>query len=225
VTGGPALALFDLDGTLIDSVPDIADAVDAALVQCGHSAIGEELVRAYIGEGAGRLVHRALTGRLDGVAKEAEFNCVKTSFFAIYRRNLFARSNLYPHVRSTLDALMNAGCALAVVTNKPQQFAEPLLKLAGLEAYFSVVVGGDLLAHKKPHAAPLVHVTDTLQIEPTQAVMIGDSVIDLGAASNAGMPSVAVTYGYGDNSALDKFGADAIIDTLEDLPGALQQLF
>ena len=156
------LVLFDLDGTLIDSAPDIADAVDQALELHGRPGVGEAAVRGYIGNGAERLVHRALTGCRDGEATAAEFAAVYASFLEFYQTGFYVRTRIYPGVGEALRDLADDGWTLGVVTNKPKRFTTPLLAAAGLDDWFAIVLSGDSLPRKKPDPLPLIHAADAV---------------------------------------------------------------
>ncbi|WP_417515753.1 phosphoglycolate phosphatase [Marinobacter sp.] len=217
----PGVALFDLDGTLVDSAPDLAAAVDRTLEQLGRKPAGIEQVRQWVGHGSPILMRRALAGRADwepaNAADDALFNDALTLFFNNYRQLNGLHAAVYPGVELCLETLRERGCRMAIVTNKPEQFVAPLLKQLGLERYFSLVVGGDTLSTKKPDPAPLLHAMETLQGSRGTTVMIGDSAADVSAAQAAGIPCVAVTYGYNFGRSVQALGADAVVDSLSEL--------
>ncbi len=217
MSGGNRLALFDLDGTLVDSAPDLAHAVDYALSTHGFAPIGEAQLRDYIGGGATRLIHRALTGRPDGNAPSAIFERVYETFDAVYAASVFVRSRVYPTTTETLESLRSNGWKLAVVTNKPARFSEPLLTAADLADRFDLVLSGDSLPAKKPEPAPLLHAMSLLDSSVDRTVMVGDSLLDLGAGRRAGCRVVCVNYGYGGGVDLAAAGADRCIDRLAEL--------
>ncbi|MCB1746616.1 MAG: phosphoglycolate phosphatase [Gammaproteobacteria bacterium] len=216
--------LFDLDGTLVDSAPDIAVAVDHALTTHGHAAIGESRVRDYIGHGAARLIHRALTGAVDDDAAPASFDPVFAAFLDAYAVRLCVKTRIYPGVMAILATLAARGWALGVVTNKPARFTAPLLDTLGLSGHFGCVLSGDSLAQKKPDPAPLREAARQLGVAPTALVMVGDSAADVGAARAAGVPVVCVSYGYAGGIDPHALGADAVIDTMDALLPALAGL-
>ena len=218
------LLLFDLDGTLVDSAADIAAAVDLALAGLGRPALGEAVVRDYIGDGAARLLHRALTGRHDGVAPAAEFEAAYLGFTAAYASALFRRSRVYPGATSALETLAARGWTLALVTNKPAAFTLPLLEQADLARHFALVLAGDSLARKKPDPLPITHAASTLDIALSRTLMVGDSATDVAAARAAGIPVIAVSYGYAGGLDLAAAGAACVIDSLAALPGAVSTL-
>ncbi|MEQ8492996.1 MAG: phosphoglycolate phosphatase, partial [Gammaproteobacteria bacterium] len=217
MTAIPRLALFDLDGTLVDSAPDLAAAIDGALRAHGRPAVGVARVRELVGPGAQRLVHRALTGARDGVAPAELFEPVYASFLERYTQGLCVETRVFPGVETALRELAAAGWTLAVVTNKPARFTAPLLEATGLARHFAATVSGDTLAHKKPDPAPLLHAAAACGIAITASVMVGDSASDITAARRAGMPAVCVDYGYAGGDDLES--ADAIVSDLRELPG------
>jgi len=215
MTAAPRRAvLFDLDGTLVDSAPDIAAAADRVLVDCGLPARGVERIRSYIGGGADRLIHRCLTDRLDGVADGALFDTALAAFFRHYAAGLTVSTLPYPGVIDTLAALRARGYALGCVTNKPGRFTAPLLAALALAPYFEVVVAGDTLAVKKPDPAPLLHAAALLGADAATTTMVGDSMADLKAARAAGMRVLCVSYGYSPTARLADHAPDALVDRM-----------
>ncbi|MCC7121361.1 MAG: phosphoglycolate phosphatase [Gammaproteobacteria bacterium] len=218
MTGTPRRAvLFDLDGTLVDSAPDIAAAADRALADCGVPGRGIERIRGYIGGGAERLIHRCLTDRLDGVAERALFDAAFAAFFKHYAADLTTRTQPYPGVIETLASLAARGYRLGCVTNKPARFTTPLLTALALAPYFDAVVAGDTLPVKKPDPAPLLHAMTRLGTQVATTTMVGDSMADLNAARAAGMRVLCVSYGYSPTARLADHAPDALIDRMPDL--------
>lgn len=207
--------LFDLDGTLVDSAPDIASSIEFALNEIGRTAPSETQVRSYIGNGAGRLIHRSLTGSLDGIADPELFVEASKQFFKHYAANVCQRSSVYPEVKNTLEELKISGFHLACVTNKPAEFTEPLLAMLGLKEYFSITMSGDTLANKKPAPDQLLHVATTLGVAPQNSTMIGDTVTDIQAAQNANMRAICVSYGYGSKADITDHSPFAIVDSID----------
>lgn len=216
--------LFDLDGTLVDSVPDLAAATDAMLVDMGRAVAGEALVREWVGNGAERLVKRALTGKMDGEPPATELEKAFPLFMEHYQRHLQGQSRLYPGVQESLADLQERGLALGLVTNKPKRFIAPLLEALGIAEVFAVVVGGDTLADKKPHPAPLLHAARQLGVEPAAALMVGDSRNDVLAARRAGMQIVCVPYGYNHGEDIRLTEPDAVVEDLRELSGLLKSI-
>ncbi|PWG61268.1 phosphoglycolate phosphatase [Sediminicurvatus halobius] len=192
----PAAVLFDLDGTLVDSAPDLATAVNRTLAELGHAPVVEDTVRVWIGNGARTLMARALAGRRELVEEPPGLEAALERFFQHYRDCLVDRSRPYPGVRTGLDTLRGLGLPLGVVTNKPERFTAPLLEALDLAEYFRVLVGGDTLPVKKPDPAPLEHAARALAVPVADCLLVGDSRADLDAALAAGMPMVRVPYGY-----------------------------
>lgn len=213
----PRLVMFDLDGTLIDSVPDLAEAVDRMLVEMRRAPAGVEKVRDWVGNGARVLVRRALAGGLDHAAVgEAETEEALARFLDIYAdcHNLTA---LYPGVHELLEALSTAAVELAVVTNKPERFVAPLLEQVGLGGYFRWIIGGDTLPQQKPDPAALLQVMHLAGVEAAQALFVGDSRNDVLAARAAAVPCVAVSYGYNHGRPIAEEQPSLVVDSLVEL--------
>lgn len=218
----PAMILIDLDGTLIDTVPDLAHAVDVMMERIGMPARGEASVREWIGNGAERLVRRALINAVDGEPDEALFRKAYPIFLEVYEANVCAHSRPYPGVVEGLEALRQAGYRLGCVTNKPARFTEPLLDALDLTRYFGIVISGDRLPRQKPDPMPLLHAADHFGVMPEEALMVGDSVNDVKAARAAGFTIVCVPYGYNHGHDIREAEPDAVIASLADLPGLIE---
>jgi len=213
----PRLVMFDLDGTLIDSVPDLAEAVDRMLAELGRPPAGVEKVRDWVGNGARVLVRRALAGGLDHAAVgEAETEEALARFLDIYAdcHNLTV---LYPGVHELLEALSTAAVELAVVTNKPERFVAPLLEQVGLGGYFRWIIGGDTLPQQKPDPAALLQVMRLAGVEASQSLFIGDSRNDVLAARAAAVPCIAVSYGYNHGRPIAEERPSLVVDSLAEL--------
>ncbi len=217
----PGMILIDLDGTLVDSVPDLAYCVDVMMVRLGRPPHGETAVRDWVGNGVERLVRRALVGQLEGEPSDADFARAYPIFLELYAANTSERSFLYPGVREGLDWLRAQGYPLGCVTNKAAQFTEPLLKDLGIYDHFGLVVSGDSLPRKKPDPMPLLHAAAHFGVEPADALMVGDSVSDVKAARAAGFGIVCVSYGYNHGQDIRTAHPDAVIDSLDELKGLL----
>jgi phosphoglycolate phosphatase len=217
------MILIDVDGTLVDSVPDLAFCVDSMMVQLGREPWGEERVRDWVGNGVERLVRRALTGQLKGEPDEADFERAYPLFMQLYADNTSKRSALYPGVRDGINMLKAAGYKLGCVTNKAAQFTEPLLRDLGLFDDFSIVVSGDTLTKKKPDPAQLLYAAEFFGCDPVNALMIGDSVSDVAAARAAGFQIVCMNYGYNHGVDISEAGPDAIIGSLDEIYPLLEQ--
>lgn len=213
----PRLLLLDLDGTLVDSVPDLAAAVQRMLAALERPPVHQDDVRNWVGNGAARLVKRALTGSLDGEPAAAEFARAMPLFLACYAEENCRHSQPYPTARATLERLAASGLPLACVTNKPADFTRPMLDQLGLAGYFGLVVAGDTVRAIKPDPAPLLHAAQFFKVPPGDALMVGDSVNDIQAARAAGMPVICVSYGYNHGRDIRLAAPDAVIDSLAEL--------
>ncbi|TBW04068.1 phosphoglycolate phosphatase [Azotobacter chroococcum] len=213
----PKLAMFDLDGTLVDSVPDLAAAVDRMLGQLGREPAGVERVRLWIGNGAPVLVRRALAGdmRHDGV-DAAEAERALALFMQAYADN-HALTRVYPGVRETLDWLREREVLLALITNKPARFLPELLADKGLDGYFQWIVGGDTLPQQKPDPAALLWVMNQAGVVAEEALFVGDSRNDVLAARAAGVACVALSYGYNHGRPIAEEGPALVLDVLSGL--------
>jgi phosphoglycolate phosphatase len=207
-------ALFDLDGTLLDTAPDLARSANRMLAELGRTALGESEIRDYIGRGIANLVRRCVEST--GGGSEEQHRHALEVFERQYAGGIADASHPYPGVVAGLEALAQAGIAMGCVTNKAGRFTEPLLERTGLRRYFGVVVSGDTVARKKPHADPLLHAADKLGAAPAETLMVGDSLNDVQSARAAGCPVVVVPYGYREGLSLEDLGADAVVNTVED---------
>ena len=217
----PKMVLIDVDGTLVDSVPDLAFCVEEMLAGLGRAPRGEAAVRNWVGNGVERLVRRALIGQLDGEPSDADFERAYPIFLDLYRENTSKRSRLYPGVIDGLDFLAGAGYRLGCVTNKAAQFTEPLLRDLGLIDRFDIVVSGDTLPRKKPDPMPLLHAAEHFAVAPAESLMLGDSVSDVKAARAAGFSIICMSYGYNHGKDIRDANPDAVIDTMAELPTLL----
>ncbi len=216
--------IFDLDGTLIDSAPDLRTACNKVLAQYGCRPITIEETMTFVGNGAAKLMERAFraTGKVLDVDK-VEIDHLTMAFLKFYEGHEADETRIYDGVISTLHHLQKKGLRLALCTNKPSQPTLNLLKELGLKDFFEVVVGGDELEHKKPHPQMIFHVLDRMQLPACDVVMVGDSPNDIEAAKQASMLNVAVSYGYR-KVTVEELGADIVIDCFSDLPDALATL-
>ena len=217
------MILIDVDGTLVDSVPDLTFCVDEMMRRLGRDPWGQARVRNWVGNGVERLVERALTGKLDGTPDKAAFEAAYPVFLELYADNTSKRSHLYPGVREGLDYLTGAGYRLGCVTNKAERFTVPLLKDLGVYKDFGIVVSGDTLAHKKPHPAPLLHAAEFFGVAPQQSLMVGDSISDVKAARAAGFMIACVPYGYNHGDDIRLAEPDVVIESLADLRAELER--
>lgn len=197
--------LFDLDGTLIDSVPDLAAAIDIMLLTQQLPAAGVEKVKRWVGNGAQALVKRALADNDDGDLVDFagdEFQQAYQVFEFAYAKRLTEATGLYPGVVETLAALSDF--KLALITNKPRQFTLPLLEALNIKHYFQCIICGDDFSEKKPHPMPVIQALQALNVDADKAIMIGDSISDIKAAQAAGVATVAMTYGYNHGQPVEK---------------------
>lgn len=217
----PEMILIDVDGTLVDSVPDLAWCVDRMMEQLELPVHGEAKVREWVGNGVERLVRRALIGQLDGEPDEALFKIACPVFLDLYAENTSKRSHLYPGVKDGLAYLKQSGYKLGCVTNKAAQFTEPLLRDLGIVDDFAIVISGDTLEKKKPDPMPLLHAAEFFGVAPEKSLMLGDSVSDVKAARAAGFQIICMTYGYNHGIDIREAEPDVVIDSMAQLSGIL----
>lgn len=214
---GPHLLLLDLDGTLIDSAQDLASAVDYMLSALGRDQVGLERVRDWVGNGADRLVRRALTLGDEQAALALDEQQVQTArqlFDQAYLSALHAATGAYPGIDQWLQQVVTPK---VLITNKPRMFTVPLLESLGWTKHFVMLLCGDDLSEKKPSALPLLHACHSLNVATSAALMIGDSRNDIQAAQAANIASVAVTYGYNHGESIALAQPTWIVDRLEQL--------
>lgn len=217
----PRAILMDLDGTLIDSAADIALSLNRALDDLGLPRVSELQVRDWVGRGAGRLVEVVLQHVVPHHADnpyrhEVEARLLER-FMARYQDSVCEASTVYPGVRDFIDAAQAAGIRLACVTNKPYKPAVALLRALDLLDDFELLIGGDTLAHKKPHPEPLLHCLRHFEVTASQALMVGDSRNDVDAARAAGIKVVAVPYGYNHGEPIEACAPDRLVASLAEL--------
>lgn len=217
----PEMILIDVDGTLVDSVPDLAFCVDEMMKQLDMPVRGEASVRDWVGNGVERLTRRALINQLNGEPDDALFEKAYPIFLDLYAENTSKRSMLYPGVREGLDYMRTAGYKVGCVTNKAEQFTLPLLGDLGIQSEFEIIICGDTLAEKKPHPLPLLHAAEFFKTKPENALMLGDSVSDVKAAHAAGFQIICMSYGYNHGVDIRDSNPDAVIDSMAELQGIL----
>ncbi len=213
----PKLVLIDLDGTLVDSVPDLAHAADAMMTDLDLPLRGEDNVRNWVGNGVERLVKRTLTGELDAEPEESLYERAYPIFYEHYLQSNGKYSRLFPGVQQGLEILKQKGLTIGCVTNKAESFTLPLLQAKEILDYFSIVVSGDTTAKKKPDPMPLFYATDKLSIAPAESLILGDSMHDVEAGRNAGFQVIAVSYGYNHGVDIREAKPDAVIDSFVEL--------
>ena len=224
LTRGVAAVMLDLDGTLLDTVPDLAAAAGRMLAALGLPACTEEQIRSFVGKGIPNLVERCLHAsagaeRAQGLQAEA---------LALYQDYYFEesgrRSAVFPGVLEGLAQLRAMRLRLACVTNKAARYTLPLLEQKGLAPWFELVVSGDTLARKKPDPMQLLHICAAFALAPAQVLLIGDSVNDALAARAAGCPVVCVSYGYNEGGDVRDLDCDAIVDSLSEAANLLRSM-
>ncbi|OGI38461.1 MAG: phosphoglycolate phosphatase [Candidatus Muproteobacteria bacterium RBG_16_64_10] len=216
------MVMIDLDGTLIDTVPDLAAAADRMLADLGRAGWDEAHYRTWIGNGVPRFVKRALTGEMQAEPEAVLFERGLALFRQHYGAAVADLSRPYPGVVAGLDQLASAGFQLACITNKAEAFTLPLLKQLDLHKYFKLVLSGDSLPKQKPDPLPLMHACKHFDITPDHGVLLGDSSNDVQAARAAGMPVICVTYGYNHGHDIRESHPDAVVDSLTDVPPYLR---
>ncbi|GGX96121.1 phosphoglycolate phosphatase [Litchfieldella qijiaojingensis] len=217
VLEGIRLVTFDLDGTLIDSVPDLAVAVDRALDDHGVTGRGEGRVRDWVGNGSHKLLERALRDATGELPAPEVHESAHEAFLHYYGQAPNVKTRLYSGVREALDVLHGRGFALALVTNKPHAFIAPILEEFGLSAHFGLCLGGDSLPQKKPDPAPLRHVARHFGMDVQECLMVGDSRHDIDAGRRAGFRTLAVPYGYNHGEPVAASRPDAMVESLAEL--------
>lgn len=214
--------VFDLDGTLLDTLPDLARAANLMLAELGRPRVDTPQVRAYIGDGAVRLVKRVLTGDREQEPDPSLFARAMPIFNQRYAEGVALESRSFPGVTEALDAFRARGFPMGCITNKPEAFTLPLLRQTGLAPYFDIVVSGDMLPKKKPDPMPITYACGFFAARPHQVVLIGDSDNDCQAARAAGCPCLGVSYGYIPGGDVGSIGFDAIVDSLAEALNLLQ---
>ncbi|WNK19275.1 phosphoglycolate phosphatase [Halomonas piscis] len=220
---GKRLIAFDLDGTLIDSVPDLAAALVRALDDERLALPEREDVSRWVGNGTRKLVERGLAWALETPVEAVDETLaarVHAAFLSYYGEAPHRLTQLYPGVAETLFALRDSGFVLALVTNKPERFVAPLLEHFALCDAFSLCLGGDSLARKKPDPLPLCHAAERFGVPAGHCVMVGDSRHDMAAGKAAGFATAALTYGYNHGEPISDSMPDALLDSLSELLAA-----
>lgn len=209
---------FDLDGTLVNSIPDLAASANAMRVELGLPELPQTTVQSYVGDGIGILVHRALTHDFNGRTDNAQWEQGFSIFVRHYAKHIANATRPYPETEAGLKLLRSLGLPLAVITNKSEMLAVKLLKDLNLEHYFSLVVGGDTLSTRKPSPEPLTYAAEVLGVAPENMLMVGDSHNDFLAAKAARCPTAGVNFGYGDMDELSREEATCPDWRLDSLP-------
>ena len=218
VNFAPKAVFFDLDGTLIDSLPDIFKAICQAAVEMDLPEPSLEQVKAWIGNGAGKLVARVLANNIQVPEhKDPRYDAMLAAYMSAYGKLEHAYSSLYPGVESLLQNLQQQNVKMAVITNKASQFTPSILAHFGILKYFHEVYCGDTFAEKKPHPMPLLKACEYFSISVNEALMVGDSRNDIGAAQNAGMACVGIRGGYNHGEDICLANPTWVVDSMEAL--------
>ncbi len=211
------LVLFDLDGTLVDSLPDLAWCGNEMLRELGREPRDEQDARAWVGNGIARFVKRFLTGEMDVEPDPELFERALDSFRRLYADNVSRLSTVYPGVVDGLERLARRELHLGCVTNKAGSFTADLLAAKGLAQYFELVVAGDTTARQKPDPMPLRYAADHFGLDSAECLMVGDSANDVQAARAAGFRVVAVPYGYNHGYSIHDCNPDRVVADLREL--------
>jgi phosphoglycolate phosphatase len=213
----PELVLIDVDGTLVDSVPDLAFAINLTMQDLKLPQRKSGAVLNWVGNGIETLVHRALCNDLNGRADKVLFARAMSIFIDHYSRVNGADSSLFAGVSDGLNYLQQQSYPLGCVTNKARAFTMPLLNTLGISKYFEIIVCGDDLSVKKPDPLPLLTAAKSVNADPTRSLMIGDSVSDVRAARAAGFQVICMSYGYNHGEDIRSHNPDAVISSLAEL--------
>ncbi len=213
--------LFDLDGTLLDTIADLAEAANRTLADLARPQRSVEEIGTFVGKGIPHLVRRCMTEGCH--ASESEIDNAVGIFKTHYAEVNGSRTRVYPGVVEALEAMRAQGLRLAVVTNKAGAFTLPLLERTGIAHWFDAVVSGDTLSVKKPDPAVVRHACSLLGVPVERSLMIGDSANDAGAARDAGMPVLLVTYGYSEGMPVDSIECDGLISSATEALARIKQ--
>jgi phosphoglycolate phosphatase len=219
---GIAAVMIDLDGTLLDTVPDLAAAANRMLAALGFSVLQTEEIKTFVGKGIPILVQRCLLAGAGAARAESLQAQALERFEDFYFEESGRHSTAYPGVVEGLERFAAMGLRLACVTNKTARFTLPLLAGKGLASWFELVVSGDTLPRKKPDPMPLAHICSRFSLPPRQVLLIGDSRNDALAARAAGCPVVCVSYGYNEGEDVHNLDCDAIVDSLTEAATLIQ---
>ncbi|WP_373070134.1 phosphoglycolate phosphatase [Sulfurimonas sp.] len=214
------LIIFDFDGTLIDSGPDLAHALNYTLSQLELKTYSEEIIHGWVGNGAKTLVQRGLLGKTDIDDQDIDAEVLENAlniFLTYYSEHVCIKTITYPNVSETLKTLKNDGYMMAIVTNKPHAFIKPILEKLELDDLFEYYIGGDSLKEKKPSPAPLLHVCETLNIDINDSVMVGDSKNDILSANACSMQSIGVSYGYNYGEDINIYNPTVVLNDFKDI--------
>ena len=206
--------VIDLDGTLLNTAPDLAHAAGLMMAELGMPCPSLETISTYIGNGVSRLVKRVLTGEMDAEPDPALFEKAIASYQKHYGEHVSLHSRPFDGVVEGLDAFKAMGLHVACITNKAEAFTHPLLKDTGLFDYFELILSGDSLPKRKPDPLPLLHACEVFKVKPAELLLIGDSLNDTQAARAAGCPVFCVPYGYNRGRPVAELDLDAVVPSL-----------
>ena len=209
--------LFDLDGTLIDTAPDIMKGLNYALQQAAFETVDEVLTRRWVGHGARVLIEKALEHYGENRPTQKLLETMTSNFINHYAEHIADDSIPYPNVITTLETLSNQGKQLGVVTNKAVHLARLLLKATELDKFMDVIVGGDSMQVRKPAGEPAMYAMNELNVSSSATLFVGDASTDVGCARSAGGDCVVYRYGYNQGHKPESLGADGVIESLADL--------
>ena len=208
-----AAYLFDLDGTLVDTAPDIMTALNISLIEAGFTAVNEALTRHWVGHGARRLIEQAILHHKQSQPEAAFVESILKQFLEYYGAHIADRSRPYAGVYEALQSLQKRA-ALGLVTNKQSGLTLPLLEALNLSRFFEVIVSGDTLDESKPAPGPAIHACKDMGVSVAQTLFVGDSITDVHCARAAGCDIVCVSGGYSHGTPTHDLGADGVIDSL-----------
>ncbi len=211
------LIIFDLDGTLINSAPDLVEAVNHALTELNKPTHSQATIQQWIGNGADVLVKRSLVGDWHVESEPDDFEAAFALFKTYYAAHDWVHSRLYDGILETLQTLKNLGFKLACVTNKTARFTNPLMETAGLALYFDFIASGDTFEAMKPEPLPLLETAKRFNVLPENALMIGDSINDITAGKRAGFKTIAVSYGYAGQYTMADLNADYTVNAMSEI--------
>jgi len=212
------LLIFDLDGTLIDSRLDLANAVNATRAQFGQGPLPNQIVYSYVGNGAPILIRRALGPEVD----DAQVSVALEFFLDYYSRHALDDTNLYPGVLESLERFRESGAKMAVLTNKPVRISRRIMEGLGISGYLFQMYGGNSFEHKKPHRIGIDRLREEASAEPSDTWMVGDSYVDVQTARNAGVNSCGVTYGFQPET-FREYPPDLLVDRMEKFAAYLEE--
>ncbi len=211
------LIMIDVDGTLVDSVPDLSYCINKMMLKIGRKTWEEDKIRNWVGNGVETLVRRSLAGKLEVNEDDDMFAKAYTIFIDLYAKNTSKRSSLYPGVLTGINYLIQQDYIIGCITNKAQQFTYPLLKDLNIFDKFKIIISGNTLSKKKPDPLPLLHAANHFKVPVKNCLMIGDSISDIYASRAAGFKIICMSYGYNHGKNIADFNPDLIIDSMVEL--------